>query len=288
MLPDNLKHPTRWPQKLELLGVRVSCVDYAEAVRCMIEAAKESRSGIVSCHAVHAIVTASGDEDLRQKVNQFSMITPDGQPVRWGLNLLHKAGLSDRVYGPELTLRVCQAAEREGVSIYLYGGTPEILGLLKENLLRQLPKLEIAGSEAPPFRPLSEQENLEACQRINQSGAGITLIGLGCPKQDLFAAENADRIESVQLCVGAAFDFHAGVKPMAPGWMQRSGLEWLFRLVCEPRRLWHRYMVTNSIYLYKLGLSLIRRPLTTSPVDSQQRQPEGKSEDTSRGVADSS
>ncbi len=254
----------KWPQKFDLLGVQVSCVDYNEAIRCMIEAAKESRPSVISCHAVHAIVTASCDEKLRQKVNRFSMITPDGQPVRWGLNLLHKTGLADRVYGPELTLRVCHAAAAEGISIYLYGGTPEILDLLKKNLVKQIPDLKIAGSEAPPFRPLSEQENLEACERINQSGAGITMIGLGCPKQDFFAAENSDRIHSVQLCVGAAFDFHAGVKPMAPGWMQRSGLEWLFRLLCEPRRLWHRYMVTNSIYLYRLGIALIRRPFQTS------------------------
>jgi len=263
MLAYDDREDTRWPSKFDLLGVQVSCVDYTEAIRCIIAAAKESRSGIVACHAVHAIVTASCDEDLRQKVNRFSMITPDGQPVRWGLNLLHKAGLTDRVYGPELTLRVCHAAAAEGISVYFYGGTTEILGLLKENLLNQIPDLKIAGSEAPPFRPLSEQEHLEACKRINQSGAGITLIGLGCPKQDLFAAENSDRIHCVQLCVGAAFDFHAGVKPMAPAWMQRSGLEWLFRLGCEPRRLWHRYMVTNSIYLYRLSIALIRRPFET-------------------------
>ena len=249
-----------WPEKYDLIGVQVSRVDYDQAIECMMKAAKQAEPGIVACHAVHAIVTASCDDGLRQQVNEFSMITPDGQPVRWGMNLLHRTKLTDRVYGPELTRRVCHAAAKEGVSIYLYGGTPEILELLQSNLRDQVPDLQIAGAEAPPFRSLSDEENEAACTRINRSGAGIVMIGLGCPKQDLFAAENSKRIECVQLLVGAAFDFHAGVKPMAPAWMQKSGLEWLFRLGCEPRRLWQRYLVTNSIYVYRLGMSLIRKP----------------------------
>jgi len=251
-----------WPEKYDLIGVQVSRVNYEQAIDCMMKAAKQAEPGIVACHAVHAIVTASCDTDLRKQVNEFSMITPDGQPVRWGLNLLHRTKLKDRVYGPELTRRVCHAAAQEGVSIYLYGGTPEILDQLQANLRRQVPGLEIAGAEAPPFRALSEEENEAACARINQSGAGIVMIGLGCPKQDLFAAENRERIQCVQLLVGAAFDFHAGVKPMAPRWMQKSGLEWLFRLACEPRRLWQRYLITNSIYVYRVGMSVIRKPFS--------------------------
>lgn len=258
------KDPAPWPEKYDLIGVRVSKVDYDLAIKCMMRAAKQKTSAIVACHAVHAIVTASSDPDLREQVNDFSMITPDGQPVRWGLNLLHRTGLTDRVYGPELTLRVCHAAAQEGVSIYLYGGTPEILDKLQSNLKTQVPGLTIAGAEAPPFRKLTEQENQQACTRINESGAGVVMIGLGCPKQDLFAAHNRDRINCVQLLVGAAFDFHAGVKPMAPRWMQNCGLEWLFRLLCEPRRLWQRYLVTNSIYLYRVGTSLIRKPFAAS------------------------
>lgn len=253
-----------WPEKYDLIGVQVSKVDYDLAINCMMQAAKQASSGIVACHAVHAIVTASCDTELRQQVNEFAMITPDGQPVRWGLNLLHRTGLKDRVYGPELTRRVCHAAAKEGVSIYLYGGTPEILDLLQTNLHKQVPGLTIAGAEAPPFRKLSEDENQAACTRINESGAGIVMIGLGCPKQDFFAAHNRDRIDCIQLLVGAAFDFHAGVKPMAPKWMQKNGLEWLFRLVCEPRRLWHRYLVTNTIYLYRLSTSLICKPFSAS------------------------
>jgi exopolysaccharide biosynthesis WecB/TagA/CpsF family protein len=266
-MSNSIEKPTidsSWPPKADVGGVQVSCVDYDRAVACIIDAASSGRPGVVACHAVHAIVIASGDNSLREEVNRFSMITPDGQPVRWALNMLHGAKLSDRVYGPELTLRVCQQAAENRIPIYLYGGKPETLELLRQNLLAKLPTLQIAGAEAPPFRELSDDENDEACRRINQSGAKIVMIGLGCPKQDRFAARNRDRIEGVQLCVGAAFDFHAGVKPMAPLWMQRLGLEWLFRLSCEPRRLWRRYLITNAIFSAKFGVALVKMPFRRS------------------------
>jgi exopolysaccharide biosynthesis WecB/TagA/CpsF family protein len=249
---------TRWPCKVDVLGVAVSPTTYAEAVETILAAAHEGAPAVVSCHAVHAIVTAGGDPSLREKVNQFQMITPDGQPVRWALNLLYGARLSDRVYGPELMLRLCRQAAREGVAIYLYGGTDEVVQRLRENLIAQIPELQVAGCEAPPFRRLSEEEDREVVERINASGAGIVFIGLGCPKQDLFAFEHRDCISAVQVCVGAAFDFHAGAKPMAPAWMQRRGLEWLYRLWQEPRRLWRRYLTTNSVFVLKLAGQYLR------------------------------
>jgi N-acetylglucosaminyldiphosphoundecaprenol N-acetyl-beta-D-mannosaminyltransferase len=148
-------------------------------------------------------------------------------------------------------LRLCRRAAEEGVSIYLYGGGPEVLNKLQDNLRRECPGLQIAGSESPPFRELTAAEDDSVVERINASGAGLVFIGLGCPKQDLFAYDHRERLRGVQLCVGAAFDFHAGAKPMAPQWMQRSGLEWLFRLIHEPRRLFRRYLVTNSIFVAK-------------------------------------
>lgn len=241
-----------WPARAEVIGVQVSVVDYDSAVACIIQAAQRGESGVISCHSVHAIVTASGDRSLRAMTNRFSMVTPDGQPVRWALNLLHGAKLRDRVYGPELTLRVCKAAAENGIPLYLYGGSPQTLQSLEQRLCDRFPGLQIAGSESPPYRNLSEEENEAACERIRRSGARILLIGLGCPKQDFFAANNADRIQAIQMCVGAAFDFHAGAKPMAPAWMQRTGLEWVFRLYCEPRRLWKRYLVTNSVFCAKV------------------------------------
>ena len=216
----------------------------------------------MSCQAVHALITASQDPELREKVNTFSMVTPDGQPVRWAMNLLHKAGLTDRVYGPELMLRVCQAAAANDVGIYIYGGSEAVAAKLEKNLQKIVPNLKIAGCESPPFRPLTDEEKVETAKRINDSGAGILFVGLGAPKQDIYAYDNRNAIRPVMLCVGAAFDFHAGEKSMAPGWMQRNGLEWLFRLASEPRRLWKRYLVTNSLFILKLGQELFRKGFT--------------------------
>ena len=247
-----------WPTKVDLFGIGVSPTNYQEAVEATINAANRGSAGVVSCHAVHAVVTASTDADLKDMVNTFEMITPDGQPVRWALNLLHRASLRDRVYGPELTLRLCERAATEGVSVYLYGGSPDVIEKLQVRLRQDFPGLQIAGYESPPFRALSPAEDAEMVERINASGAGLVFIGLGCPKQDVFAYEHRDKIRAVQICVGAAFDFHAGVKPMAPAWMQRNGLEWLYRLLREPGRLWRRYLVTNTIFVVMLAGQIAR------------------------------
>jgi N-acetylglucosaminyldiphosphoundecaprenol N-acetyl-beta-D-mannosaminyltransferase len=250
-----------WPVKHDLFGVRVTATDYDEIVDVVARAAEERQPAIVSLHAVHAIIESLSDTDLLAKVNRFDAVLPDGQPVRWALNHLHGAGLSERVYGPELTLRICARAADDGIPIYLYGSSPATLGLLEQNLLEKFPALQIAGAESPPFRALTAPENDAVVRRINDSGAGILFIGLGCPKQDHFAAEHADSIVPVQICVGAAFDFHAGKLKMAPPWMQRHGLEWLYRLTREPRRLWRRYFKTNFLFLAKwLGASMKRRP----------------------------
>jgi len=248
-----------WPAKHDVFGVYVSATDYEETVEQLIRAAQQRIPAVASFHAAHAVVTASDDARLRQRVNSFDIVAPDGQPVRWALNVLHRACLSDRVYGPELMLRLCRRAAAEGVSIYLYGGASDaVLNDLKTNLRKKFPDLQIAGAEAPPFRPLTTDEDDAVVRRINQSGAGVVFIGLGCPKQDHFAFEHRDRLHAVQACVGAAFDFHAGRTAMAPAWMQRSGLEWLFRLCREPRRLWRRYLVTNALFLQKLLSQWIR------------------------------
>ncbi len=248
-----------WPPKVNVIGVGVSVTAYDEAVEAILHAAEQRTPAVVACQAVHAVVTAASNGELLRKVNSFELVTPDGQPVRWAMNLLHRTSLRERVYGPELMLRLCRKAAELGVSIYLYGGTPAVLAKLHANLERLFPELEIAGEEAPPFRPLTAEEDQEVVERINASGAGLVFIGLGCPKQDHFAYEHRGSIHAVQICVGAAFDFHAGVKPTAPGWMQRRGLEWLFRLLQEPRRLWKRYLVTNSIFIWKLATALWNR-----------------------------
>jgi exopolysaccharide biosynthesis WecB/TagA/CpsF family protein len=240
-----------WPAKYDLFGVRVTASNYEEIVDIATRAAKERSAAVLSFFTVHTIVESIRDPELLAKVNRFAAVPPDGQPVRWALNHLHGVGLRERVYGPELMLRLCARAAGEAIPIYLYGSTPDVIALLKQKLLAKFPCLQLAGAEAPPFRALTPEEDESAVRRINESGAGLLFIGLGCPKQEHFAAEHAGRILPEQLCVGAAFDFHAGTKPMAPAWMQRSGLEWLYRLSREPRRLWRRYFYSNSIFLAK-------------------------------------
>ena len=249
-----------WPPKHDVLGVQISDVDYDAAVRCVVEAVRRRVPAIISCHAVHAVVTISEDPSLRHAANRFAMITPDGQPVRWALNWLHRAQLRDRVYGPELMRRLVAEASSSEIPIYLFGGTESSLEALANRLGERCPGLKIAGRESPPFRELTDEEHAEVAQRINDSGAGIVFIGLGCPKQDRFAARHAGSIRAVQVCVGAAFDFHAGTKPMAPLWMQRLGLEWVFRLASEPRRLWKRYLVTNTKFVFRLVRQYLRTP----------------------------
>ncbi len=253
-----------WPAKYDLFGVRVAASNYDQIVDVVLGAANERLPAVVSLHAVHAIVESIRDPDLLAKVNRFDAVLPDGQPVRWALNHLYGVGLRERVYGPELMLRLCARAADEGIPIYLYGSMPDVMQLLQDKLLAKFPALQIAGAESPPFRLLTRDEDDGVVQRINESGAGILFIGLGCPKQDHFAADHAGRIHPVQVCVGAAFDFHAGTKPMAPAWMQRHGLEWLYRLYREPRRLWRRYCQTNLIFLGKWLAVCCRRTKTNS------------------------
>lgn len=248
-----------WPTRHNLMGVHVSATTYDQSVEAIVHAAHRHQPAVVSHHAVHALITASGNSDLRDAVNQFEIIAPDGQPVRWALNWLYGTGLKERVCGPELMLRLCNRAARDGIAIYLYGSSQAVIDALGEKLPRRFPGLKIAGAESPPFRELTPEEDEGVVERINSSGARIVFLGLGAPKQDIFAHEHRDRLNAVQVCVGAAFDFHAGTLKKAPPWMERSGLEWFYRLLREPRRLWRRYLVTNTIFLAKLGMATVRR-----------------------------
>ncbi|HEX8525129.1 MAG TPA: WecB/TagA/CpsF family glycosyltransferase, partial [Tepidisphaeraceae bacterium] len=231
-----------WPNKQDLFGVKVSATSYDEAVECIIAAAKKNQSAAVTAFAVHGLVTAAREKGYREMVNTFEIISPDGQPVRWALNKFYDAGLNDRVYGPEMMLRTCKRAAKDGVGIYLYGSKPHIMEPLVRNLSLACPGLRILGAETPENFPLTPEQRDALIKRVNDSGAGVLLLGLGCPRQEIFCYENHEKIHAVTICVGAAFDFHAGVKPTAPSWMQKRGLEWLFRLWCEPRRLWRRYL----------------------------------------------
>jgi N-acetylglucosaminyldiphosphoundecaprenol N-acetyl-beta-D-mannosaminyltransferase len=259
-----------WPPKHDLFGVQVSPVSCQEACDAIMRAAKARASAVVSAFSVHALIEAATAPDLKNHANQFAIIAPDGQPVRWALNWIHGTRLQQNLRGADLMLQLCRHAAEEGVSIYLYGSKTDTLDALKGNLINQFPDLQIAGVESPPFRPLTPQEDVEMVERINASGAGLVFLGLGCPKQDYFAAEHAGRIRAVQICVGAAFDFHACTKAVAPEWMQRRGVEWVFRLYQEPRRLWKRYLITNTIFLSKLTGQFVRHRLSRASGEEKQ------------------
>ncbi|MFO7973169.1 MAG: WecB/TagA/CpsF family glycosyltransferase [Planctomycetota bacterium] len=252
-----------WPQKVTLFGAKYTPTTYAQATRVIIAAAGQSVSGAISCHAVHALVTFTSNSQMRDIINCFDMVLPDGQPVRWAMNVLYGTRLRERIYGPELMTRVCRQAAENGLPVYLYGGSPSVSEQLPRQLQRMYPRLTIAGSESPPYRELSNAEMDRVVDRINGSGARIVFVGLGCPKQDLFVHRTRHRIKAVQICVGAAFDLHGAENRMAPTWMQRYGLEWSYRLYKEPRRLWKRYLVTNTVYAAKLAIALLRVPTVT-------------------------
>jgi N-acetylglucosaminyldiphosphoundecaprenol N-acetyl-beta-D-mannosaminyltransferase len=243
--------------KHSVLGVGVDAVDYAAAAVKIIDAARERRPLAVSALAVHGLMTGVLDSAHRYRLNRFDLICPDGQPVRWGLNLLHRAGLSDRVYGPDLMLQVCRAAASEGLPIFLLGGSAALLETLSAKLIERFPALKIAGARPSKFRRLTPDEWTELVDEVRSSGARIMFVGLGCPRQEVFAYEARDAVSIPTLAVGAAFTYNAGLLPQAPPLMQRWGLEWLFRLVQEPRRLWRRYVLLNPAYLALLMMELL-------------------------------
>lgn len=244
--------------KRNVLGILVDVIDYDGAVEAVIGAARRKTPFIVTALAVHGLMTGVFDREQRYRLNKFDLAVPDGQPVRWALNLLYGVGLKNRVYGPDLTLAVLARAEAEELSVYLYGSTPETLSRMQENLSRRFPGLAIAGSECSRFRRLNTNERTEIAARIRRSGASIALVGLGCPRQEVWAYEFRNYLSVPILAVGAAFPFIGGVLPQAPRSMQDRGLEWLFRLWIEPKRLWRRYLLLNPVYALLLFLQTLK------------------------------
>lgn len=240
--------------KKNVIGILVDAVDYEAAVDKIISAATERRGYAVSALAVHGVMTGVRDLGHAYRLNHLDLVTPDGQPVRWALNLLHGTGLNDRVYGPRLMLAVCGAAVTRRLPIYLYGSTQPVLDRLEASLLHRFPGLVIAGTEPSKFRRTTAEEKAEIAQRITSSGAAITFVGLGCPRQEVFAYEYRDALSMPVVAIGAAFDYHAGVLREPPYFVQRVGLQWLYRLAQEPQRLWKRYTVLNAAYLGRLAL----------------------------------
>jgi exopolysaccharide biosynthesis WecB/TagA/CpsF family protein len=244
--------------KKNLLGIEIDAVDYEAATERFLTAASKSVRYNTTALAVHGVMTGVQDVVHRYRLNQFEMIVPDGMPVRWGLNLLYGTQLPDRVYGPNLMLKICEGAARRGLPIFLFGTDQKTLDLLQVRLKEKFPEILIAGAEPSKFRKLTDVESDDLARRIRESGAKLAFVGLGCPRQEVWAYEMGDRINMPVFAVGAAFPFHAGTLPQAPRWMQNGGLEWLYRLWSEPKRLWRRYVYLNPAYVFLLGLQCAR------------------------------
>lgn len=240
-----------------VLGMRVDATSYAECARTVLEMAEAATGGMTCVATVHMVMEAFDDPDFQRIVNTADRVTPDGMPLVWALR---RAGFSEasRVYGPDLTPIVCAGAAERGIPVGFYGGTPEVLERLREVLNARFPQLAIPFMWSPPFRDLDAEEDEHITEAIEASGIGVLFVGLGCPKQERFMAAHRARLSCAQVGVGAAFDFLAGVKSQAPSVLQRAGLEWAFRLATEPRRLWRRYLVGNSRFLFH---SLLRGEL---------------------------
>lgn len=242
--------------KRNLLGVLVDALDYESAVRTIVEAARLRRPLAVTALAVHGVMTGVRDRVHRHRLNSLDLVTPDGQPVRWALNLAHRTRLKDRVYGPTLMLRICQEAASKGLAVYLYGSRQEVVGGLASSLKEWFPNLRIVGAEPSIFGTLSDQDRSELVGRIRHSRANILFVGLGCPRQEVFAYEIRHALSLPVVAVGAAFDYHSGFRAEPPPWMQRAGLQWVHRLAQEPGRLWKRYLFHNAAFLLRFFLQL--------------------------------
>jgi N-acetylglucosaminyldiphosphoundecaprenol N-acetyl-beta-D-mannosaminyltransferase len=235
-------------RRQSVLGASIDALDWDEALAHVIEAGAARQSRYVCICNVHSVVTTTRDPDFRRIVNHADLATPDGAPIAWALRTFgHEA--QERINGPDLMWRYLEQAERLQQIVFFYGSTPATLQKLRDALTARFPRLRIGGMHSPPFRALSEQEDEDEVRMINASGANAVFVGLGCPKQEQWMAAHRGRVHAVMLGVGAAFDYHAGVVRRAPLWWQRHGLEWLYRLVSEPRRLFKRYMVTNTLFI---------------------------------------
>ena len=242
--------------RTNVLGVGVSAINIPLAIEVIDQWIEAQTPNYICVTGVHGIMESQNDPELRRIHNQAGLVTPDGMPLVW-LSQLGGQRHVDRVYGPDLMLAFCQHSAAKEYRHYLYGSSEEVLAQLAGNLRQNVAGINIVGSYSPPFRPLSPEEDQAMVERINAAAPDVVWVGLSTPKQEKWMAAHVGRLHApVLVGVGAAFDFHAGTKQQAPYWMQRSGLEWFFRLLTEPRRLWRRYLYNNPRFLWSVCLQL--------------------------------
>jgi N-acetylglucosaminyldiphosphoundecaprenol N-acetyl-beta-D-mannosaminyltransferase len=247
------------PPTTSVLGVPLALTDYERTMDWMDATVQARGKGYICVAATHTVVACQDDPELAAAVHGASLVVPDGQPVVWAMNALGH-DLSSRVYGPDLMARYCERSALTGARMFLYGGRNQgALVQLALNLRRLYPGLQIVGGYSPPFRTMSEEEREAVVAEINHAKPDVVWVGIGVPKQEKWMASLRARLDApVLVGVGAAFDFHAGLVPQAPSWMQSSGLEWLYRLLQEPRRLWRRYLTYNPRFVLGFARQYVR------------------------------
>jgi N-acetylglucosaminyldiphosphoundecaprenol N-acetyl-beta-D-mannosaminyltransferase len=255
------------PKKALVAGIPISMTTYDDLIEVIANRPDDRATVVVVCN-VHSVMSARRSPPLAAALSSAEVATPDGVPIVWGLRLTAHRD-QDRVYGPELLRRAF--ATGDGWGHYLYGSDPQTLATLRDRLAAEYPSARVVGSSSPPFRTPTDEELAADISAIRASGADIVWVGLGMPKQELWMHQVRDQLPGVTLIgVGAAFDFVAGTKRQAPSWMQRVGLEWLFRLLQEPRRLWRRYVINNPVFVLVLARQVVvgrfRRRRTTGGV----------------------
>ncbi len=235
----------------QLLNFPVSIGPYSQFLENIVSAAARKESNYTCVANVHMLIEAYKNPGFASIIKNADTVTPDGKPLVWGLRLIH--GIQqERVSGMDLLPDLLDKLRQKRMSVYFYGGTEALLKSTETFLQNNYPGLEIAGLYSPPFRTLSREEDEEVAKQINMSGANVIFVVLGCPKQERWMASMKGKIQAVMIGVGGALPVMAGLQKRAPQWIQQSGLEWLFRLLQEPRRLFKRYAVTNSMFVYLL------------------------------------
>lgn len=241
--------------KQKLFSVHYSITDYEQASDVIIEKAISKETFGVSALAVHGLVESVRDKSYREILDKIDMVVPDGQPIKWALNSFCHLGLKDRVAGPILTLHVLAKANKHALRVFLYGSTAATLDKIRAFMQKNYPGIIICGQHADRFREATPEEDIEDINKIQSSEANLVLVGRGCPRQERWVANHVGKVQAPMLAIGAAFDFMAGNIQHAPQWMKEYGLEWFHRLLQNPKKLWKRYLVTNSYFIYLCLLS---------------------------------
>jgi len=244
-------------ERLQIISLNVDHLDFNQSLEQVAEMALKRSSSYICFANVHMTIEAYKDKSFLEKINKADLVFADGKPIAFACQLLHHKK-QQRVSGMDFTPSLLEKANEKDLSVFIYGSTEAVIMAMKEKIVANFSRIQFAGAISPPFRPPTEDEVKNDIEKINRSGAHIVLVSLGCPKQEKWMAENSDKINAVLLGIGGALPVVAGIQKRAPKWMQNMGLEWFYRLLQQPGRLFTRYFYTNSYFVFLLGRDWIK------------------------------